>query len=1135
VFGPGASDITANNQSNGSGVNAARTNPGAQFWTQGSWQPWVLVDPTRPGDFYTVAADDPNNGAGGDPSDIVFARSQHNGAPGTWSTFTLESGPNGSFQLFPMAAIDRFGTIVVAWYDNRRGLKNAAGHYLLDVYATFSSDGGQTWATPLRVNAADNPFDPDAGAVNLSDGPPPTTRIGEYFGITVYGGTAYVAWNGNSRDAAGNPVGQQVYTASFSIKGALTVTGDALGLMADDTITIRSVASNPSFAEILVNGQRQYVGQWATLSGGITVKAGHGLNTINVEDLPANVPLSILCSGSDSVHLGKAGSVQTISGPVTIQGGPELFDLTIDDSADLVGRSVTISPTAVFGLAPAAIRFDQTSLGTLTMNGGPGGNTFTVTNTFDDQQSASPTTLNTGGGNDTVNVQRTTGWLFINGGGGMDNVAVGSLAPSVTGTTAGIIGRLVIGNISGHTALTIGDGGDTVVRTVVNTDHVVSGLPGVPIEYTPLEVSVTVVGGHVPGGGRSAPGTTANTFNIVSTAAGSPLTLDLANRGDTVVLSPSNHNLHELAGGVDIRGAGGNAVTFDDQAFVGLSINSLTGTGLSVSHAAPVTYSGVGLVTFNLSDSSAGVTLVDDLPAGMQVVINGGATAQGVSLSNSAGNLDNVQGSVTVNGGTGGLDLELNDTNNLSSATWSITDQSVLRSGSQAVGYHRLRSLTLVGGKGGVSFIVHSTPPGASVHVSPGAGRNALVGPDAASTWHLRGSNAGDLNGVVQYQAIADLMGGSASDTFVFADGAGVTGVVDGKAGLNMLDYSGYTTAANVDLVAGTATGVGGGIRNIGAVRGAMVVVTAHGVPITPTAGTAANSVMLARFADGLGSSQPTDHTASIAWGDGSTSAGTVVAAVGGGFAVLGSHTYTDEGLYPVVVTISGAGRAPAAPTAPAHVARVGPPPDCLGLVATAFTRSAEAYGNFVRSAYGSYLGRPNPAPAEVSAWVGLMQAGLTDERLEASFIGSPEYIDKHGGQGAGWVRGMYHDLLHRDASDAEVNAWVSLLNAGTKPFDIALGFAASAEREGIRVAKDSSDYLGRGASQAEIDAWVDLFVHHGAGNEDVVAGFVGSPEYFQSHYDNIADWLTEAYRAVLHRPPDPASYQAGIDFLKNC
>jgi hypothetical protein len=40
------------------------------------------------------------------------------------------------------------------------------------------------------------------------------------------------------------------------------------------------------------------------------------------------------------------------------------------------------------------------------------------------------------------------------------------------------------------------------------------------------------------------------------------------------------------------------------------------------------------------------------------------------------------------------------------------------------------------------------------------------------------------------------------------------------------------------------------------------------------------------------------------------------------------------------------------------------------------------------------------------------MQHGVTDEQLEVKFLASPEYISTHGG--AGWVQGMYFDLLKR-------------------------------------------------------------------------------------------------------------------------
>jgi hypothetical protein len=158
----------------------------------------------------------------------------------------------------------------------------------------------------------------------------------------------------------------------------------------------------------------------------------------------------------------------------------------------------------------------------------------------------------------------------------------------------------------------------------------------------------------------------------------------------------------------------------------------------------------------------------------------------------------------------------------------------------------------------------------------------------------------------------------------------------------------------------------------------------------------------------------------------------------------------------------------------------------------------AEYYGNVVSAAYQKYLGRA-ALPAEVQAWVGLMQHGLTDERLEAGFIGSREYIQDHGGQGAGWVSGMYQDLLGRTPQQAEVDAWVQALAAGMSPTQVAYGFAASAEREAQRITADYQKYVGRTPTAAEISAWVNAF-ENGFTNEDVIAGFVGSPEYYQKH-----------------------------------
>ena len=63
------------------------------------------------------------------------------------------------------------------------------------------------------------------------------------------------------------------------------------------------------------------------------------------------------------------------------------------------------------------------------------------------------------------------------------------------------------------------------------------------------------------------------------------------------------------------------------------------------------------------------------------------------------------------------------------------------------------------------------------------------------------------------------------------------------------------------------------------------------------------------------------DYTASITWGDSTTSTGTVAAAPGGGFTVEASHGYADEGSYPVTVTVADAGGSTTSATGQAVVA----------------------------------------------------------------------------------------------------------------------------------------------------------------------------------------------------------------------
>ncbi|HQU41232.1 MAG TPA: TIGR03118 family protein [Pirellulales bacterium] len=76
---------------------------------------------------------------------------------------------------------------------------------------------------------------------------------------------------------------------------------------------------------------------------------------------------------------------------------------------------------------------------------------------------------------------------------------------------------------------------------------------------------------------------------------------------------------------------------------------------------------------------------------------------------------------------------------------------------------------------------------------------------------------------------------------------------------------------------------------------------------ITPTETSAFNGTV-AKFTDANTGRPLSDYSATIDWGDGTSSTGTISADVGGGFDVNGSHTYNDEGAETVSVAIADPG-----------------------------------------------------------------------------------------------------------------------------------------------------------------------------------------------------------------------------------
>lgn len=128
------------------------------------------------------------------------------------------------------------------------------------------------------------------------------------------------------------------------------------------------------------------------------------------------------------------------------------------------------------------------------------------------------------------------------------------------------------------------------------------------------------------------------------------------------------------------------------------------------------------------------------------------------------------------------------------------------------------------------------------------------------------------------------------------------------------------------------------------------------------------------------------------------------------------------------------------------------------------------------------------------------------------------EYVRDHGGSDAGWVSGMYHDLLGRAPDAQGLQYWTARLRSGESHYAVALGFAASAEREALAIDADYRAFLGRPADQAEVASWVAQFAA-GVHRDALVAALIGSAESFNNPSKgdgSDAAWVESVYRNLF-------------------
>ena len=133
------------------------------------------------------------------------------------------------------------------------------------------------------------------------------------------------------------------------------------------------------------------------------------------------------------------------------------------------------------------------------------------------------------------------------------------------------------------------------------------------------------------------------------------------------------------------------------------------------------------------------------------------------------------------------------------------------------------------------------------------------------------------------------------------------------------------------------------------------------------------------------------------------------------------------------------------------------------------------------------------------------------------------------------FVRGLYANILERAPSDAEVNGWISQIQAGESHCKPSVPQRLSAARSIWRlvVSSDYTNLLGRSADQQGVNYWAQQMAN-GMSQDQVEASIASSGEFLQKHGSTNTDFIQGLYETVLHRMADsaePAYWNQQLDF----
>jgi uncharacterized repeat protein (TIGR02543 family) len=148
-----------------------------------------------------------------------------------------------------------------------------------------------------------------------------------------------------------------------------------------------------------------------------------------------------------------------------------------------------------------------------------------------------------------------------------------------------------------------------------------------------------------------------------------------------------------------------------------------------------------------------------------------------------------------------------------------------------------------------------------------------------------------------------------------------------------------------------------------------------------------------------------------------------------------------------------------------------------------------------IRGFYTTFLHRA-PSPAELTAGLAQLGAGVGDEDFEATLLGSGEYLStRGGGTNDGFLDALFQDLLGRTPSSSERGTLRTAIENATPRSQIAKRILTSSEAKTRIVKGFFSAFLNRQPTQAELNTYLAQ-LDAGASPENVAATVLGSLEY---------------------------------------